>query len=256
MIPGAKRRLSALSLKGPTASAQWLEEPGLLFARDRIHSDPKVGISLYGPRSLSTSRHKSEVHVGFVGTGEAVEHARQFYAECAEGVAGDDQHLPFPGCKFDRGFRTELRLDSALTELITHRENEEVRRIRRQRERFEAAAELLRSKVELLARKDHPLDYVVVVLPEEFYQRCHVADYFADKQSVHRDLRLALKARAMKHQKPTQILLEATTGLVPSSRELDHKSKIAWNLFTGLYFKADGLPWGLRSFHRSIPSSE
>ena len=184
------------------------------------------------------------MHVGFVGTGEAVEHARQFYEECSEGVSSDDQHIPFPGSKFDRGFRTELRVDSALSELVTRRENEEVRRIRRQPERFEAAAELLRSKVELLTRKDHPLDYVVLVLSEEFYDRCHIADYFVDKESVHRDLRLALKARAMKHQKATQILLETTTGLVPSSRELDHKSRIAWNLFTGLYFKADGLPWG------------
>ena len=167
MSPSRKRLASS---SGPVAQAQWLGEPGLLFAGDRTHADPKVGLSLYGPRSLGTSRHKNEVHVSFIGTGEAVEHARQFYAECAEGVAGDDQHIPFPGCKFDRGFRTDLRLDSALTELITRRESEDVRRIRRQSERFEAAAaELLRGKVELLTRKDHPLDYVVVVLPEDFY---------------------------------------------------------------------------------------
>ncbi len=244
MMPRVKGTLAPVILKGPSRGAQWLEEPPLLFANDRTHPDPKVGIALYGPRSLGTSRHKSEVHVGFVGTGEAVEHARQFYAECAEGVAGGDQHIPFPGCKADRGFRTDLRFDSGLTELITRRESQEVRAMRRQRERFEAAAELLRAKVELLTRKDHPLDYVVVVLPEEFYERCRVADYYGGRQKVHRDLRLALKARAMKYHKPMQILLETTTGLVPSTRELDHKSKIAWNLFTGLYFKADGLPWG------------
>ena len=238
-----KKRIAPLTLREPSRGAQWLEEPALLFANDRTHPDPKVGIALYGPRSLYTSRHKIEVHVGFVGTGESVEHARQFYAECAEGVQGDDQHIPFPGCKADRGFRTELRLDSSLAELITRRESQEIRAIRRQRERFEAAAEMLRAKVELLTRRDHPLDYVVVVLPEDFYERCRVADYFADRQSVHRDLRLALKARSMKYQKATQILLETTTGLVPGARELDHRSRIAWNLFTGLYFKADGLPW-------------
>jgi hypothetical protein len=48
---------------------------------------------------------------------------------------------------------------------------------------------------------------------------------------------------AMKFKKPTQILLETTTGLATKSRKLDHKSVIAWNLFTGLYSKVDGLPW-------------
>src|SRR5207244_9715204 len=33
-------------------------------------------------------------------------------------------------------------------------------------------------------------------------------------------------------------------SIVAASRDLDHISRIAWNLFTGLYFKADGLPWG------------
>ena len=48
----------------------------------------------------------------------------------------------------------------------------------------------------------------------------------------------------MQFGKPTQILLETTTGLTTSTRKLDHPSKIAWNLFTGLYFKVEGLPWG------------
>jgi hypothetical protein len=61
---------------------------------------------------------------------------------------------------------------------------------------------------------------------------------------VHRDLRRAFKAMAMVYQKPTQILLETTTGLIDSRRDLDHPSVVAWNLFTGFYFKIDGLPWG------------
>jgi len=48
----------------------------------------------------------------------------------------------------------------------------------------------------------------------------------------------------MRYQKPTQILLETTTGMTDSRRKLDHPSVVAWNLFNGLYFKVDGLPWG------------
>ena len=49
----------------------------------------------------------------------------------------------------------------------------------------------------------------------------------------------------MKDRKPTQMLQEATiAGKSTRGKELDHPSVIAWNLFTGLYFKIDGLPWG------------
>jgi hypothetical protein len=42
----------------------------------------------------------------------------------------------------------------------------------------------------------------------------------------------------------TQIFLQTTAGRPPIRRQLDHPSVIAWNLFNGLYFKSDGLPWG------------
>ena len=62
-------------------------------------------------------------------------------------------------------------------------------------------------------------------------------------QLVERDLRRAFKAMAMRYRIPTQFLRESTTGLTDTRRQMDHPSEIAWNLFTGLYFKAGGLPW-------------
>lgn len=238
-------KLAPLKLATAHSSTEWFKEPGLLFGNDMIHPDPKVGIPLYGPRSLGTTRHKQEIHIGFIGTSDAVANARMFYEECANGVPGDDQHNPFPGCRQDRGFRTDLLTDSRLIEIITRQETLQVLGIRNSQSRLETLLELLRGKMEILSQKDHPLDYIVLVLPHELYSRCRVADYSVKGIGrVHRDLRRAFKAMAMRFHKPTQILLETTTGLMPTTRQLDHKSVIAWNLFTGLYFKADGLPWG------------
>jgi len=92
-------KLSPLRLNSLHSSSEWFEEPNLLFANDMVHCDPKVGIPLYGPRSLGSARHKQEVHIGFLGTSEAVEHGKKFYEECACGVGGDNEHAPFPGCK-------------------------------------------------------------------------------------------------------------------------------------------------------------
>jgi hypothetical protein len=239
-------RLSPLALAKTTTSATWFEEPPLSFSGRNSHVDPKVGIPLYGPRSLDTPRHESEVHIGFIGTAQAIESARLFYEACAPGVSGGQEYAPFPGCMKDRGYRCDLRFNQALVEPITRQESQDITRIRASRERFEQLLALSTAKLKILTQRDHPLDYVVFALPEDLYKQCRVANYVErGKGPVHRDLRRAFKASAMSFLKPTQILRESTAGAVFSpSRELDHPSRIAWNLLTGLYFKVDGLPWG------------
>ncbi len=235
----------SLHLPSLYTSTEWIDEPNLAFARGAAHYDPKVGIPLYGPRSLDGTRHPQEVHLAFIGTSEAVDHARTFYEQCAGGVDGDDAHAPFPGCTRDRGFRSELRIDDRMVELITQHERNEILGIRGRRRRFETFLSLLKTKLRLLVQRDHPLDYVVLVLPEDLYRKCRTAAYSENGLTVQRNLRRAFKAIAMQFHKPTQILLETTTRLTPSMRrELDCESQIAWNLFTGLYSKVDGLPWG------------
>jgi hypothetical protein len=44
----------------------------------------------------------------------------------------------------------------------------------------------------------------------------------------------------MRYKIPTQLMDEKTIAFEDS----DHPAKIAWNFFTGLYFKAGGTPWG------------
>jgi hypothetical protein len=238
-------KLAPLQLDPPRLAADWVEEPELLFADDHGHVDPKTGIPLYGPRSLGTHRHKREVHVGFIGTSGSVDLARRYYEQTSYGVAGDGDHVPFPGCRVDRGFRCDLVFDDKLIELITRSEHQNVLDIKRGRERFETLLLMLEVKLRLLTQRDHPLDYIVLALPTDLYQRCKTVDYVEKGLGhAHRDLRRAFKAMAMQYQKPTQILLDSTTGLTTTSRDLDHPSVVAWNLFTGLYFKIDGLPWG------------
>ena len=88
------------------------------------------------------------------------------------------------------------------------------------------------------------MDYVVFAVPEDLYDLCSTVDYTdATIGRVHQDLRRAFKVLAMKHDKATQIILNRTTTDEIVNRQVDHKSVRAWNLFTGLYFKVDGIPW-------------
>ena len=176
-----------------------MDEPALLFAEDNEHVDPKTGIPLYGPRSLGTRRHKREVHVGFIGTSESVDLARRYYDQASYGVDGDDDHAPFPGCRADRGFRCDLVYDNKLVELLTRSEHQDILGIKRSRERFETLLLALELKLRLLTQRDHPLDYVVLALPTDLYQRCRAVDYVEKGVGhVHRDLRRAFKAMAMR----------------------------------------------------------
>src|SRR5205807_8164454 len=128
------------------------------FSSGQLHPDAKVGIPLYGPRSLGTPRHKSEVHVGFIGTAQAVETAQRFYEQTSNGVTGDFEHPPFPGCRADRGFRCDLRLNPGTVEQITRQESQSILAARGERQRLELLLGLTKSKLQLLTERDQPLD--------------------------------------------------------------------------------------------------
>lgn len=235
------------------AKCALFEEPYLSFGANRFHLCPKRGISLFGPRSLDmVNRHPESICIGFIGNGESIDSAQRWLQSCSAGVPGDDYNYPFPGFKADRGFYSELSFNNDITEKLTINELENITKPRvKKRDRFEKALDLLNDKLRLLSQRDRPPDYVVLALPDALVKSCGKIDY-VDKVigEVHRDLRRAIKAAAMKYRIPTQILLQRTTEATPESRYVDHRSKCAWNFFTGLYYKTGGVPWmptGLRS---------
>jgi hypothetical protein len=222
-------------------NCEYFAEPLLIFGNDGLHVDPKSGISRYGPRSYGLARHPDIIRVGLIGTAETIEKSRSWIQSNANGVTGDEKHPEFPGYQTDRGFFSTLQFDNNWVEQITQSELEDVLQIRSPRDRFTATATLLEEKLRLLSERDQPPDYIVVGLPDDLLRRCKVVDYYEKEVGeVHRDLRRAFKAAAMKYRIPTQLLRQPTM----EGKDRDNPSKIAWNFFTGLYFKAGGIPWG------------
>lgn len=241
-----RRRQSVIQVKPPHISCSYYDEPSLQFCGGRVHISPHMGLTIFGPRSLDLSqRHPETIKVGFVGSGRSVESALAWLRSCLPGVDGNEAHQAFPGFMEDRGFFSQLLLDNSdWIEIITQHEIAAVARLRLHKDRFELALGTVCDKLRLLSQKDRPPDYVVVAIPDELLTHCKTID-FRDPQlgEVHRDFRRAIKAVAMRFHIPTQILLQRTTEATPEDRTVDHKSKCAWNFFTGLYFKAGGIPW-------------
>ena len=232
----------ATTVSVPEISCRYFKEPRLRFAGGKQHVDPKTGLACFGPLSLDPlKRHPNRVRIGFVGTAETVEKAEQWISINSKGVPGDEKHPDFPGCAADRGFHTALDFSKDWTETLTQTELEDILNVRSRKERFDLALSVLEQKFQLFDRKDLKPDYVVVTLPDSLSTKVFSVDYHEQGLGmIHRDLRRAIKARIMKYKIPTQLIDQTTIEF----RDPDHPAKIAWNFFTGLYFKAGGTPWG------------
>lgn len=249
-------------------SCNLIEEPSLEFGASRLHVSPKLGMSLFGPKSIDDyGRHPDTIRLGFIASGASLVSARKWIESCLQGVSGDGEYEDFPGITAEKGFYTNILMPDQLVERITAHDIAAVKEPRLKRDRFEAAVALIDEKLQLLSERDQGPDCVVLALPDELLDHCKVVDFTdAELGKVHRDFRRALKSVAMKHRLPTQILLQRTSEALPDSKNVDHKSRCAWNFFTSMYFKAGGLPWtphGLRpgtcyvgvSFHQK-PTKE
>lgn len=236
---------------GPTRARLQLritvrDEPVLEFAGGRQHVDQKTGLSVFGPASLGTKRHPSTIRLGIIGSSESLEWALNWFRSATEGVAGDPEAglLPFPGCASDRGFFTEIVIDDAHTQVITQHELRSISTPKARRDRFEAALEVVSDHMRMLSTIDDPPDVVVFAVPDEVLEHARAVDYTDSLLGrIHRDFRRALKARIMQYHLPIQLMLRRTSEATSNDVSVDHPSRIAWNLFTSLYYKGGGIPW-------------
>lgn len=233
--------MSTVSLQRPIVRASWIPEPELIFGEAHTDVNPKVGLTMWGPRSTGTARHPTSLRVGFVGPASAVDNVERYLRESHDGIDGDDDNQPFAG--LEHFYRTSLVTGGDLKEKLTRHELATLERTTPSRARFEQLVALIEAKLELLSQRDHPPAIAVIAFDDDLYASCRVVDYHENRMPHHRDLRRALKAAAMRHRMPTQLLRDSTTRLVPSTRSLDHPSEVAWNLWNGLFFKCGGLPW-------------
>ena len=252
----------------------YLEEPKLQFGSYFEHQDTKIGLAEFGPFGRNVDGlHPSEIKLGFIGTTDTISGAQDWIGECGseiesqnvktvnkpkpknvrlkDGLFVDEEedeqvrhrfekilNRDFVGfnntdSKFNCRFLTNARWDHS----IQSRELDKILDIMDSKERIRALVDRIDAEVESLASTSPAPDVIVVALTERMYEeaaRARVAGNF------YLDFRRAIKARAMKWQRPIQLIRPNT---VTGKGEMQEKATRAWNFCTAQYYKAEGVPW-------------
>src|SRR5206468_1397568 len=73
---------------------EYLLEPKLQFGAYFEHEDSKTGLAEYGPFGKNVrGLHPSEITLGFIGTRETIEGAREWIEECASPIESENTQL-------------------------------------------------------------------------------------------------------------------------------------------------------------------
>ena len=195
-------------------------------------------------------------------------------------------HPEFPGV--GEVFRTTFATTDALTETLTERDVAQIQALEFYEDRVTRLVDVLIERIGVLADKPAMPDLVLVALPAELRKTCTVpsrhrrrgqqpktlaqalaADLARDEakgqanlfdvaaaqgvdladrdEPQHVVLHHALKARAMEIGLPTQLTWQA--NLEGGARVEDDATR-AWNFWTGMYYKAGGVPWRVAGLPR------
>ncbi len=269
------RRVKAADLERLLQSRQtsmraWhLPEPALIFGQQGRSTNPKTGLTLFGPWGVGDDAIQ-QIRVAIIGSGETIQSAKHWFERCRGVVSPRDPKMDpdlfpqFPGVESRQGFDCRLLTPADLTETLTPAEVARCVSAGTRDRAVEEAVAVVKARLAVLAEKEAPPDVVLVALPDEVRQvagagrthskvrrpkraRKQMSLCFLDTpvgstedQPISRTLHRAIKAEGMRVKLPTQMAWPSTfTG----AGDVEDDATRAWNFFTALYYKAGGIPW-------------
>jgi hypothetical protein len=274
-----------------TPRAVVLNEPELEFRYAQRIVDPKAGLSLFGPYDADRPGRPTNLSYVLIGTPSGVSAFREF-AQRLEGPivsvpydepckASKDALLwmPYPG--FEAAFGTKLATSPSWMRFLS---DDALTRAARLADGYDRAGAVVDPYVGAIGdavARDERCDVAICVVPDEVYENCRpesvvvhaegtrltrterqtrrvqrdmFESYSPETYERSLDFRRQLKARAMAHELPIQIVRESTLCLKDdaNSRSLTPLSDRAWNLSTTAYYKAGGKPWRLATAREGV----
>ena len=241
------------------------DEPELEFGGGGRHLDIRFGIMDYGPFDVAHAEAPKRVRVGIVGSVDTVEGATRWMDRCRSGLPAKASRQPnlfpaFPGLENDSAFRCEFVTSPELQRTVPEREFLRLAGIGGANAATRESVAVFLDEIRALGERNVPPDVVLCALPVKLIGAIvnAVQEEGGEEADEHVEdvlnFRGMLKAACMELRRPIQILWPTTydsTIRIPrklkktNDRRVQDDATRAWNLYTALYYKANGLPWRL-----------
>ncbi len=240
-----------------------LIEPELEFGGGGRHIDIRFGLMNYGPLDLESTSRPTSVPVGVVGSSESVDGLHRWLERCRNEIPAKESRQPnlfphFPGFSSDSPLGCEIAADGELDRTLGGKLIKELAKKSSANSVIETAVDAFVGEIAAIAEKGRA-KVIFVALPLEVLEAVDRAAAQPSRGKTRRrtprfDLHDLLKARAMTHHVPIQLVRPATYD--PSKKQrpkapadrprpLQDEATRAWNLHTAFYYKAGGRPWRL-----------
>lgn len=254
---------------------RYIEEPVLQFGSGQ-HICPKQGIFTMNPYDIEQVR-PDKIRLGIVGRPDSIETVVAWLNSCRTHIEEKKGKNPlpnlftnFPGFNTQVGFKCEVVYDDSYIRKINNSEFEEITKKKLPlEESIKEIANLYLEEIKFLSKNKSP-DVILCVLNEKLMSAITEAEEKVSKpdkekveekeaidvkkafteeveeetkqQKREQNFRRYLKAKAMQHRIPIQIVRDR---IGQPSADMQDSATIAWNFFTALYYKASGTPWAL-----------
>lgn len=243
---------------------KFLHEPELQFGISR-HIDIRFGLMNYGPLDINLSTRPTEIRVGIVGTKTCIDELKNWLITCEKEISAKTskkQYLfpRFPGFNKDVAYQSKIIFSPKLERVILQSSIEKVCKSSAN-DKVSQCVELYLEELNYLSENVSvdvylcaiPLDILNIEkspVPENGKEEDD--DVRKDEDDENVDFHHLLKSKAMHLKKPIQLIIPTTydpkqkrkiTNSSLKERTVQDDATRAWNFFTALYYKANGIPW-------------
>jgi len=173
-----RTRASKKVSSSPSFDSGLMAEPLLAFGGGHEHVDPRTGLALYGPYTMTgqTEPVLSSIRVGLVGPAAMVADTEQWLVGCRSPVLNDGsnpfEHPPFPGFNAEHPFKCELLLGSTWQETLRDRDLRDALSPANYFECIKRVIEAYAKGIATLTGRDPHPDVVLCCIPQEVIGQC------------------------------------------------------------------------------------